>query len=167
MKPPHSKHTPRRDPRDSHHLSCVTVTFHSSTATKALPPQSQTGSWALLGCDFSHFGSSKQSSPPGEDSLDLEQVEGFVLCCRDLPGPVPVGVHRKAIIPEPKLLGHLEHREKGQGVRCEPSERGSEPQLIPENFSFRNSAQFTPVPELGITRDGNTWKNKQWIKAGA
>lgn len=104
---------------------------------------------------------------PGEDSLDLEQVEGFVLRRRDLASPVPVGVHGKAIIPEAKFLGHLEHREKGQGVSCEPPERGSEPELIPENVSSRNSARFTPIPELGITRDGNTWKNKQWIKAGA
>lgn len=159
MKPPHSKHTPRSDPRNSHHVSRVTVT------PKALLPntRSDTGSWGLLGCDFSHSGSSKQS-PSGEDSLDLEQVEGFVLCCRDLAGPVAVGVHGKAIIPEPKLLGHLQHGEEGQGVRWEPPERGSEPQLAPETFSSRNSAQFTPIPELGITRDGNTRKNEQWIK---
>lgn len=38
MKLPHSKNPPRSDPRDRHHLSCVSVTPHSSTATKTSLP---------------------------------------------------------------------------------------------------------------------------------
>lgn len=42
-------------------------------------------------------------------SLDLEQVEGFVLG-KDLSGLVAVQVHRKTIGIEPKLFGHLWER---------------------------------------------------------
>lgn len=51
--------------------------------------------------------------PP--DSLDLQQVEGFVLCCCDLACPVSIGVHRKAIIPEAKFFCNLKEREERHG----------------------------------------------------
>lgn len=41
----HSKNPPRSDPRDRHHLSCVSVTPHSSTATLLNPTLAAGHSW--------------------------------------------------------------------------------------------------------------------------